>query len=406
MNITGIIVEYNPMHNGHLKHINETKKITNCDGLIAIMSGNFVQRGLPSILDKWTKAKIALLNGVDLVIELPTLYSLSSAEFFSFGAINILNSLNVVDNICFGSEIGSTENLIKLSQILIDEPYEYKILLKKYLHQGVSYAKARNMALKDFNNKFNFLNLPIDTLLNSSNNILGIEYIKSLLKLNSCIKPYTIKREGADYKDEQLHSKYSSASSIRKFLKKTNDINELSNHLPYECFDELKSLKDKCFSFSLEDSMIKHIRYKYALGEKNIGNIPDVSEGLDNRIYKFLEQNLNFNETVLSIKSKRYIYSRISRILCQYFIGFEYYDILNLRKEPPSYARILGFNRKGAEILNKIKKNSNINLYTKIPKSINEDTLKIDIQSTRIYSLINSNLSFNEDYLKSPIIIK
>lgn len=406
MNITGIIVEYNPLHNGHLKHISETKKITNCDGLIAIMSGNFVQRGLPSILDKWTKTEIALLNGVDLVIELPTLYSLSSAEFFSFGAINILDSLNVVNNICFGSEIGNTESLIKLSQILIDEPYEYKISLKKYLHQGLSYAKSRNMALKDFNDKFNFLPLPIDTLLNSSNNILGIEYIKALLKLNSCIKPYTIKREGADYRDEKIHNKYSSASSIRKFLKEKNNINELSSHIPYECFEVLQNLKDKCFNFSLEDSMIKHIRYKYALGEKNIRNIPDVSEGLDNRIYKFLEQNLNFNETVLSIKSKRYVYSRISRVLCQYFVGFEHYDILNMRKETPSYARILGFNKKGAEILNKIKKSSDINLYTKIPKFINEDTLKLDIQSTRVYSLINSNLNFNEDYLKSPIIIK
>lgn len=406
MNIAGIIVEYNPMHKGHIKHIEETKKLTNCDSIIAIMSGNFVQRGLPSILDKWTKANIALLNGVDLVIELPTIYSLSSAEFFSLGAVGILDKLNIVNSICFGSESGNTKDLDIISKILLDEPLDYKKFLKNSLDEGISYAKARNIALDEFNKKYKFSENSLTSIISSSNNILGIEYMKSLKKLKSNITPYTIERKGSNYNDEDLNLKYSSASSIRKYLKEKDDISLLENHIPLNTFSVLKKLKDSNFDFNLENSMTKFIQYKNISENNKLNNLPDIKEGLENRISKLLlNKNSTFNDLVLSIKSKRYTYTRISRILCQYFIGFENHPTNLWRKEVCNYARILGFNKKGASILKQIKKNSNINLYTKIPKNP-APILNLDIASTKAYSLLNKNISMDEDYLKSPIIIK
>ncbi|NFE68405.1 nucleotidyltransferase, partial [Clostridium sporogenes] len=358
MNVSAIIVEYNPMHNGHLYHIKKTKELTDCDALVCIMSGNFVQRGFPSILDKWTKADIALSKGVDLVIELPTLYSLSSAEFFSFGAISILNNLNVVKNICFGSEIGNINALQDIAKTLLEEPLEYKILLKNYLDKGVSFAKARNLALVELNKDNKIMSEDINKILSLSNNILGIEYLKSLLLLNSSIKPFTITREGANYKDENLHKEYSSASSIRKYLKENKNINILKDFLPLECFLEFKKLITKSYNFSMEDSMINYIRYKYICGYKNLHSLIDVSEGLDNRIYKALEKNFTYDSLVGEIKSKRYAYSRIGRILCQYFIGFENYNLNTLLKSTPNYIRVLASNEKGLKILKEIKKHS------------------------------------------------
>ncbi|EPY2274319.1 nucleotidyltransferase [Clostridium sporogenes] len=405
MNVSAIIVEYNPMHNGHLYHIKKTKELTNCDALVCIMSGNFVQRGFPSILDKWTKANIALSKGVDLVIELPTLYSLSSAEFFSFGAISILNNLNVVKNICFGSEIGNINALQDIAKTLLEEPLEYRILLKNYLDKGVSFAKARNLALVELNKNNKIMSEDINKILSLSNNILGIEYLKSLLLLNSPIKPFTITREGANYKDENLHKEYSSASSIRKHLKESKNIDIIKAFLPLECFLEFKELITKGYNFSMEDSMINYIRYKYICGYKNLHNLIDVSEGLDNRIYKALEKNFTYDSLVGEIKSKRYAYSRIGRILCQYFIGFENYNLTTLLKSTPNYIRVLASNEKGLKVLKEIKKHSSTKIYTKVPKNTNT-LLNLDIKATNAYSILNNNIRFNEDYFRSPTIIK
>ena len=161
MNISGIIVEYNPLHNGHLYHINKTKELTNCDALICVMSGNFAQRGIPSTIDKWTKTKMALNNGVDLVIELPAIYSVSSAEFFSYGSVSLLNSLGIVNNICFGSEHGDINDIYTISNVLRNEPIEFKLLLKTYLSKGIGYPLARANALYDY-------------LINSNNDIIKL----------------------------------------------------------------------------------------------------------------------------------------------------------------------------------------------------------------------------------------
>ncbi len=404
MKISGIVVEYNPLHNGHTYHINKTKELTNCDGLIAIMSGNFNQRGIPSVIDKWNKTSMALNSGVDLVLELPVIYSLSSAEFFSFGAISLLHNLGVVDSICFGSELGDISTLLTISKVLIEEPLEFKNELKSFLDLGIPFPKARSLALLDYLNLNNLSTTNhIDHILSSSNNILGMEYIKSLTKLNSSIVPYTIKREGASYNSNSLNNVFSSATAIRNFLKASVTLKDLTNHVPEGVFTILNELRSKNYNFTFDYMMFPYIKYLNSISSSDsLSNIPDANEGLYNKIRKNLFLYSNYDDVIAATKSKRYTYTRISRILCQYFVGFHNYNTLELRKSPCSYARVLGFNSTGIKILKSMKANSNIPIYTKFPKELNE-SLALDLKSTQAYSIINPSINYNDDYLISPI---
>ncbi|MBC2578959.1 nucleotidyltransferase [Clostridium sp. DJ247] len=408
MNITGIVVEYNPFHKGHLYHLQKTKELTKCDAIIAVMSGNFAQRGTPAVVDKWNRTKMALTNGVDLVLELPLIYSMSSAEFFSYGAVSLLNGLGVVNNICFGSEYGNVDILNYIAKILTEEPYEFKELLKNKLNIGLSYPDARAQSLQEFilnYNSHNIFNLNLEEILYSSNNILGIEYCKSLLRLQSKIIPFSVKRKGASFSSVSLDHEFSSATSIREHIKLNNDLNGLKNYLPENVYSLLISLKDRGYTFTFENSMLPYIKYKYTMYKDMIKNLPDVSEGIENRIYKFLYETEDLNSLISLIKTKRYTYTRINRILCQFFIGFENFNTYELRKNPCPYARVLGFNNKGIEILKLIKHNSSIPVYSKLPKDQNA-ILSLDILGTKVYSLLNRSVHPNSDYLISPIRIK
>lgn len=405
MKVAGIIVEYNPLHNGHLFHIKKTKEVTNSDLVIAVMSGNFNQRGIPSIIDKWTKTKLALENGVDIVFELPAIYALSSAEFFAQGAVSLLNSLGVVNSICFGSECGDIALLENIAEVLTHEPEDYKTLLKTELNKGLLFPKARSLALIEYlTTKTNYDKEYLSSQLNSSNNILGIEYIKSLKKLNSSIKPYTIQRLGGSYNSENLNNIFSSATSIRKALSVNNDILALKNHVPLNVYNELLSLKNCNYTFAFEDMMYPYIKYRALSSRHNLfENLPDASEGLHNKILSSIESSSSYVDCISASKSKRYTYTRISRILCQYYLDFHHYDIVNMRKSPCPYARILGFTKEGAKALKSIKNNSSIPLYSKLPKDENP-TLSLDLQCTRGYSILNPSIRYNEDRLQSPII--
>lgn len=410
LNISAIIAEYNPLHSGHAYHIEQTKKITKADGLICVMSGNFVQRGEPAIIDKWLRTKSALQNGVDLVIELPVLYSVSSAEIFSFGAVSLLNSLNVVNSLCFGSEAGSIDSIYYIAQIYQREPEEYTSYLKEYIKSGLPFHSARSNALKKYINAHapNILNVyNVDELIKCSNNILAIEYCKSLIKLQSKIKPYTIQRQGASYNDENLTAGFPSSSAIRTYIKNNRKLDSLKGSLPFSSFSMLKLLKKNNYDFAYDNKIFPFIKYKCSTSKNLINNIPDASEGLGNKIYSSILQAKSFEELMADIKSKRYSYTRLSRILCQYYIGFENYDTLNLRKMPCPYGKILGFNDTGIEILKEIKNNSKFPIYTKLPKEkYSEDTLKLDLQATRAYSNINSSINMYDDYYKCPQILK
>lgn len=406
MKVVGIITEYNPFHNGHKLHLEATRETTSADGIVCVMSGNFTQRGIPAILDKWTRAKMALENGVDLVLEIPTLFAVSSAEFFAKGAVDLLNSLGIVDSLCFGSESEDIDLINSIANILTNEPEELKMIIKAEMDNGEPFTKARSTAilkyLTNFNSNVN--KEKVLTLLNSSNNILGIEYCKNLIRTHSNIKPFSIKRIGSAYNDVVPTSEFASATSIRELINNNVSIGELEKYMPKASFSILSDVLEKRGKLPSPEEMFYYIKYKLLTNYNSINKIPDVTEGLDNKIRKEVINATSLTDLILKTKSKRYTYTRISRILCQFFIGFDEFNIIDLRKCTPSYIRILALNSKGAQILKLIKKNSESEVINKPPKHINDPMLNLDIQATNAYSILNSQIPINADYIISPIV--
>lgn len=402
MNISGIIAEYNPMHNGHIYHLAETKKICKSDAVICVMSGNFVQRGEPALIDKWSRARAALSLGVDVVIELPAIYSLSSAEFFAYGAVSLLNSIGSVSHLCFGSETGNIKDIYSIAKILTYEPNEYKAFLKNNLKNGLSFPASRMKALNSYLQCLNTSpkNKLCSDIISSPNNILAVEYCKSLIKLNSSIIPQTIKRQGNDYNDLKLKG-ILSASAIRKALKNKNDISMIEKHVPCEIF---KMINENIDNLTYMDKIFNFIKYRILFDKDSLKKLPDVSEGIENKIYNSILESYDMDSLIKSIKNKRYTYSRISRILTQYFIGFDCYNTDELRKMPCPYARILGFTENGKKVLKLLKDSSSIPLVTKV-KNYNFDALSLDLKATKAYSLINEKVNPMDDYHKKIIVI-
>lgn len=405
MIISGIAAEYNPFHLGHAYHIAETKRVTGSDAVIIAMSGNFVQRGLPAIIDKKERTKMALLNGADIVFELPCLYSLSSAEFFALGAVSLFDSLGCVNYMSFGSEVDDINSLKSAAEILCFESEDFSKSIKKHLSTGISYPSARRHALSETLPAK--LPLNFDNILSSPNNILGIEYCKQILKLNSSIKPITINRFGSKYHETNLNENFPSATSIRNYLLESTNIEKLKNQLPISVYKIIISLINNGYDFAKEDKIVEYLNYKKNCMDYNgtyIQNLPDISEGLHNRIAKNISSFKKYNEIIKDIKTKRYTYSRISRILCQYFIGFDNFNTKLLRSLPCPYARILGFTSIGASILKEMKKSTTIPLFSKLPKDKNE-VLELELQASRAYSLVNFSINPLDDFVTYPIII-
>lgn len=413
MNILGLITEYNPFHYGHKYHLEESLSKTNSDYSVAVMSGSFVQRGEPSFIDKWTKAKMAVENGVDLVIELPFIYSSQSAELFALGAVKLLNSLNIVDFLSFGSEIGDLEPLNIISKVLLEEPTEFKTNLSYNLSLGYSFPVSRSLALEMFlkddplSNKYNF-----KTILKQSNNILGIEYIKALSKTNSNIKPITIKRKGSSYKDKRISSVFSSATAIRDTILNI-DLEASKDFIPLESFNLLEQYILRYEKFNTLENYSNLIRYLFLTTDKNIlKTIFDIDEGLENRIIKFIKKSNSIEDMISDISTKRYASTRIQRIFTHLLLDLNETELKELYSYEAQYIRILAANQNGLYLLNKIKKESNVKIITKFSnyKKYNNEIidkfLYFETKATDIYFL-GLNLKrplVDMDYYISPYI--
>lgn len=393
-----IIAEYNPFHTGHLYHINASKDETDAKNIIVVMSGNYVQRGEPAIIDKYYRTRFALLNGVSLVLELPVCYATASAEYFAKGAIDILNKTNIIDSLCFGSEIGDISQLKQISDILIAEPSLYKHYLKSALNAGNSYAFSRQHALDLFIGKnVSFLNNP--------NNILGIEYLKALTLSNSKIKPFTIKRRFSDYNSEKLGTVFSSATAIRKCIA-NNNLDNLSKFIPnYDFMLEIISNKELNF-FKNYNYVLSHLVKTST--QEFLQKILDVNEGLENRIKKAYDQYLDINDIVNFIKTKRYTYTKIQRALLHILLNIKSSDLDNLNKN--SYIRVLGFRKDKQFLLKQLIQNSTVPVLTNLKNfDTSNSMLQKEIITTDIYyngvsfynnKVYNQNIEFSK-----PIII-
>ena len=405
--VLGIIAEYNPFHNGHLYHINESKKAVNADYVVAIISGNFVQRGDTSLIDKWSKAEMAIKNGADLVIELPLLYSISSAENFAEGGIKMLNSFNIVDYISFGSELCDVNTLNEFADVLFHEPKEFVSVLNHELSKGFSYPKARENALLMYLNDIR----KYANILSSPNNILAIEYLKALKKYKSSIVPVSINRNKVDYNSTEIVDGFASATAIRK-IAMTNDVWSLRQAMPKSSFDImydcLRSGKTVSSLSKFEKEIIYNLR-KMSVSE--IANLPDVSEGLEYSIKNAANSCNTIDELISIVKSKRYTTTRLRRILVYCLLGITKKDIQDSRKVIP-YARVLGFNDKGKELLSGISHtNPKLDIVTSVKRYMETSNNRIlknmlakDIFATDIYTLgYDYDSSSNLDYTH-PIV--
>lgn len=405
--ILGIVSEYNPFHNGHLMHLQKSKELTHTDFTIAVMSGNFVQRGDTSIVDKWTKAEMALKSGVDLVIELPTLYAISSAENFADGAIKILNSLGIVDYVSFGSEIGEITPLDDVASVLYKEPKEFSSLITRQLRSGLSYPKARELAIQMyFGSSQKYTNV-----LENPNNILGIEYLKSLKRLKSPITPITLKRKYSDYNSNDIKSGIASATAIRTMLQKGKNIHYVVPYETYELLEEKKKYGQIIPSLSIFSKEIIYTLRKMTLSE--IATLPDVSEGLENKIKAAANTSNNLEELILKIKSKRYTQSRIQRILLYALLNISEKDITMSKKQMP-YIRVLGFNKNGKKIISAIaNQNPKLQIIVSVKKFMENNTdkhlhtmISKDIFATNVYTLgYEYNSTANLDYTHKVVEI-
>lgn len=388
--VLGIIAEYNPFHNGHLYHLNKSKEITGSNYTIAVISGNFTQRGSTSLIDKWSKTEMAISNGIDLVIELPVLYSISSAENFAEGAIKILDSLKIVDYVSFGAEVQNVNILNKFADVLYKEPKEYKNILAHELSKGLSYPKARENALMLYLNDIRrFANV-----LSSPNNILGIEYLKALKKLNSSIEPISIQRFGNQYNDTDITGNIASATAIRNIVK-NNGFDILRKVLPASSYSILINNIKVGHIVSDLSTFEKEIIYNLRkMSIEEIADLPDVSEGLEFAIKNAANSCNSIVEFLNIIKSKRYTSTRIQRILLYSLLGITKKD-MSISKKVTPYIRVLGFNERGKYLLSEISRaNPKLEIITSVKKFMDSSTnknlkniLNKDIWATNVYTL-------------------
>lgn len=393
MKVAGIVAEYNPFHNGHAYHMRKVKEITGADYLIVVMSGNFTQRGVPAIIDKYTRAKMALEAGADLVLELPLYYAAGSAEYFASGAVALLDKIGVVDTLCFGSECGNLKILTDVATLLSQENEAFSNAIKTKVKQGLTYPRARMQAIEEtLPNSFAHVDA-----MSYPNNILGIEYIKALLQRNSRIVPHTTLRMGAGYHDRMVTDVMSSALSIRESIRSADSLEMIRSSVPDYVYEMMKEDFHKTFPIFHED-ISSLLKYKLLLdASKGYTEYVDISEDFSAKIVKNLNKYENYSQFCDLLKTKDITYARVSRCLL--------HILLNLRKDALAhyvekdyifYARILGLRKSATELTATIKKVSSIPMISKLADarefltSIAIDMLESDIQASHIYDSLVS----------------
>ena len=396
MKAVGLVTEYNPFHNGHLYHLNKAMELTGADISVAVMSGDFVQRGEPAVLDKYTRTSMALNSGVNLVVELPVNYAVSSAESFAAGALKVLDYVKA-DSIAFGSESGDIERLSKLAHILCDNEDTLYKEISKYTANGISYAAARQKVVEKLTDK--------DTaaMLTSSNNILAVEYLKAIIKNNYAIKPYTVQRQGDSYNDTDIRSEYASATALRENLKADN----ISEYIPVKAGLILSSNTNYIYSDDITEALFTRLldilfasNYDKNVFIENVMQYPDVSKEIAGRLYKSAMDMItrtvpqrseskdnwafSFGSLCEHIKTKEVPLSRIKRALVRITLGLDKKHMEKYSNAP--YIRVLGFDKKGQEYLSYIRKTVEVPLITKTADY--KEMLLDDIHAANIYNMI------------------
>ncbi len=407
MKTLGIVTEYNPFHKGHAYMIEEAKKKASADRVVVVMSGSFVQRGEPAIFDKWTRTEAALMNGVDMVLELPVLFAAANAETFARAAVRILEETGIVDVLCFGSESGDLHSMQEAARLMENETEEFQHILKEHLDEGLSYPAARAKALE-------IVSQISSEILSRPNHILGLEYLKALERYNCTMEPMTIKREG-DYNSPSLTEGFASAAAIRKALaedRSTEALPQLPENV-HDVYNKALSLGTApCFWNELTPAL--HYKLRMSSTEE-IHEIAEVVEGLENRILHSIDSCYDMKDIIDFIKTKRYTRTKIQRILLHILLDIKEKEVsyfMNLPKMP--YIRVLGFKKESSDILADLTENAKIPVLTnlkKAPEVLNEDglaLLALEKTATDLHALTYPNQIYratNQDFTKPLVIL-
>jgi predicted nucleotidyltransferase len=401
MKAVGIVVEYNPFHNGHAYHLEQAKKVAQADIAIAVMSGTFLQRGEPAMVDKWTRTKMALASGVDIVIELPYVYSTAPATDFAKGAISLLSAIRC-DAFAFGSEDGSIQPFMNTYQLITKHRTEYNALIKESVKTGVSYPKSLHYAYEQLSQKFPATYID----LAQPNNILGFHYIEAAMTLGSAIKPLTIPRIAAGYHDAmQEGASIASATGIRKALATTGTLQSVHDVLPQASFHYLQDWYVQHKNFAsweafwpfLQFTLIRHTA-------SELTRYAEVTEGIEHALLKAAKTSSSFSSFMEKIKSKRYTWTRLQRMLTHIYTGFTKEQLKSFQS--PSTIRLLGMSAQGQAYLGMHKKDFTLPLISRVA-STNDAMLAVDIHAAEVYNFSieqgAQQFALPKDYQTPPI---
>lgn len=403
MKVVGIIAEYNPFHNGHKYQIDKVRQVTEADYIIVAMSGNYLQRGIPALCDKFTRAEMALKCGADLVLEIPTLWATASADYFAHAGVTLLASTGVVTHLAFGAETNDLESLLQISSILKNEPDVYRVVLANSIRSGNSFPVARKNAL--VTSLPHFSTEKLDELLDNPNNILALEYLKAL---PDSIEPVLIQREGAGYHDTEIDTELPSASAIREAILNTNvnsssqadALDSISNAMPAEAFVLLKNII-KCnqaidindFSSALGYCLLGH-------GNNGFSSYADSNQNFSNKIKNNLKDYVHFEDFVQTLKTKDMTYTRVNRCLLHILLGIKQTDYTIGRAIGfAPYLRILGFKNASSSLLSEVKRTTDTPIISKVADA----SILLDYETNKVFEkdIFASNLYYQHVARKS-----
>jgi predicted nucleotidyltransferase len=387
MKVVGLIVEYNPLHYGHQYHFEQSNKKTGADAVVIVMSGNFLQRGEPALVNKWARTEMALEMGVDLVFELPYVYATQQAQHFAYGAISILNHLPFVTHLCFGSESGEIEAIQDIASLLAQEPSDFQQKIKEEMSKGQSYPSAYATSLQYILTTKNL----DPALVSEPNNILGLNYLISLKQLQSHILPVTIKRDKAGFHEKEfVDQKIASATSIRHALLSPDSLDweKIRPFVPKWTFDILKKEASYGRGPVSWENYFPYVAHSFlSQSSEQLRLIYEMEEGIENRFKEKIKEAITVEHLCQLVKSKRYTWNRIQRMISHTYTQFLKQDATDLHLEKgPSYLRLLGFSKKGKELLNGYKKELQIPIISSIRKD-HPPMLDWDIKAATLHSL-------------------
>lgn len=425
MKVTGIIAEYNPFHNGHAYHLNEARKRLKSDYVVVVMSGNYVQRGAPTILDKYSRAQMALSCGADLVLELPACFATASAEYFAYGGVSILNKLGVVDALCFGTEtLDSKKDLqddedgkafdysedvqellandfMTIAKLLNDEPSEYLDVFRTEMKNGASYAAARSKAIAGT------IGQKYADIIDTSNNILAVEYLRAILKLGSKIEIEPIPRMLASHHDTMITEGFSSATAIRNAIFNKYDFNSIAATVPKDAFDILMDAYLETFPIFRDDfSVIVGEKLLAAKSADDLAQYFGINNDLANRLFNYRNDFVSFSQFRELISTKNSNKATVSRAMMHLALQTTKTDMDRyLKQEEIKAVKVLGFRKEAEALLSEIKKKGDILLVTKLadytPEKPEEDMITETTRADMLYRLVARN-KFNTENVKTP----